>query len=160
LFQRNSGNILPPLSLNRLPFLISLQSGNSTPTIKQLAVIASPIVKVVLGRKYDITEWLGNVYQSICGRPNALSLDAWMMLCRSHPCVKRFYVMAFAQNNPDICREVINGLDNCPFQGGKVQLFRCSLNNDGLMPDRRDWEVEQPVKLSCGLATLFVLDGL
>lgn len=44
-----------------------------TLAIKELALIASPIDKVVLGREHDITSWLADAYRAVCERPEALS---------------------------------------------------------------------------------------
>ncbi|KII95545.1 hypothetical protein PLICRDRAFT_71568, partial [Plicaturopsis crispa FD-325 SS-3] len=44
-----------------------------TLAIKELALIASPIDKVVLGREYGITSWLADAYRAVCERPEALS---------------------------------------------------------------------------------------
>ena len=43
--------------------------------IKYLAPIASPIDKVVYGRKFEIDDWLLPAYNAICGRQDALTLE-------------------------------------------------------------------------------------
>ncbi|KZP25201.1 hypothetical protein FIBSPDRAFT_734545 [Athelia psychrophila] len=43
--------------------------------IAQLAPIASPIDKIVLGRRYGVNEWLPGAYGTVCVRPTALTLD-------------------------------------------------------------------------------------
>ncbi|KZP25189.1 hypothetical protein FIBSPDRAFT_783642 [Athelia psychrophila] len=43
--------------------------------ITQLAPIASPIDKIVLGRRYDVNEWLPDAYGSVCVQPAALTQD-------------------------------------------------------------------------------------
>lgn len=43
--------------------------------IKKLACIASPIDKIVLGRKYDIEAWLGDAYEAVCIRDEPLTLE-------------------------------------------------------------------------------------
>ncbi|KZP25198.1 hypothetical protein FIBSPDRAFT_673074, partial [Athelia psychrophila] len=43
--------------------------------ITQLAPIASPIDKIVLGRRYGVNEWLPDAYETVCVRPAALTLD-------------------------------------------------------------------------------------
>jgi hypothetical protein len=43
--------------------------------IKQLACIASPIDKIVLGRKHNIEEWLGDAYEAVCVRDEPLTLE-------------------------------------------------------------------------------------
>ncbi|KII95532.1 hypothetical protein PLICRDRAFT_34422, partial [Plicaturopsis crispa FD-325 SS-3] len=44
-----------------------------TLAIKELADLASPVDKIVLGRKYDITAWLAGAYDAILRRAAALS---------------------------------------------------------------------------------------
>ncbi|KDQ58985.1 hypothetical protein JAAARDRAFT_109232, partial [Jaapia argillacea MUCL 33604] len=43
--------------------------------IRHLTTIASPIDKLVLGRQYDVLEWLQDAYVNICQRPEALSIE-------------------------------------------------------------------------------------
>ncbi|KZP25146.1 hypothetical protein FIBSPDRAFT_687255, partial [Athelia psychrophila] len=43
--------------------------------ITQLAPIASPIDKIVLGRRYGVNEWLSGAYGAVCVQPAALTLD-------------------------------------------------------------------------------------
>jgi len=43
--------------------------------IEKLAVIASPIDRIVLGRRYEITEWLVDAYTAACERSSALTLE-------------------------------------------------------------------------------------
>lgn len=43
--------------------------------IEKLAVLASPIDRIVLGRKHHIAEWLVDAYQEVCERPSALTLE-------------------------------------------------------------------------------------
>jgi hypothetical protein len=42
--------------------------------------IASPIDKIVLGRKHDIEEWLGDAYEAVCVRDEPLTLEDGMRL--------------------------------------------------------------------------------
>ncbi|KIM86027.1 hypothetical protein PILCRDRAFT_816574 [Piloderma croceum F 1598] len=51
-----------------------------TLAIKQLTPIASPIDKIVWGRKHQINEWLGGAYQSICARADPLTYEEGMRL--------------------------------------------------------------------------------
>ncbi|KII95518.1 hypothetical protein PLICRDRAFT_97435 [Plicaturopsis crispa FD-325 SS-3] len=48
--------------------------------IRELAKIATPVDKIVLGRKHDIDEWLFDAYRSLCVRPDALSLEEGLRL--------------------------------------------------------------------------------
>lgn len=43
--------------------------------IKNLSSIASPIDKIVLGRRYHIDEWLSDAYEAVCKRPEPLTLE-------------------------------------------------------------------------------------
>ena len=43
--------------------------------IKYLCVIAGPVDKVVLGRDFDVPQWLPEAYLAICDRPEPLTLD-------------------------------------------------------------------------------------
>ncbi|KZP25161.1 hypothetical protein FIBSPDRAFT_1009241, partial [Athelia psychrophila] len=43
--------------------------------ITQLVPIASPIDKIVLGRRYGVNAWLPGAYGTVCVRPTALTLD-------------------------------------------------------------------------------------
>jgi hypothetical protein len=51
-----------------------------TLAIKQLTPIASPIDKIVWGRKHQINEWLGGAYQSICAREEPLTYEEGIRL--------------------------------------------------------------------------------
>ncbi|KZP12985.1 hypothetical protein FIBSPDRAFT_704487, partial [Athelia psychrophila] len=46
-----------------------------TLAIAQIAPIATPIDKIVLGRLYDVNEWLTGAYHAVCTRLDALSLE-------------------------------------------------------------------------------------
>jgi len=48
--------------------------------IRQLSPIASSIDKIVLGRKHDIHEWLGDAYRDVCVRPDPLTYEEGMRL--------------------------------------------------------------------------------
>jgi len=48
--------------------------------IKQLGPIALPIDKIVVGRKHQIDEWLGDAYRSVCMRPDPLTLEEGIRL--------------------------------------------------------------------------------
>lgn len=48
--------------------------------IKNLTPIASPIDKIVLGRKHGIEEWLGDAYEAVCVRDEPLTLEDGMRL--------------------------------------------------------------------------------
>jgi hypothetical protein len=48
--------------------------------VKQLGPITSPIDKIVLGRTYNIVEWLPTAYGDICRRKDALTLEEGMRL--------------------------------------------------------------------------------
>jgi hypothetical protein len=43
--------------------------------IKQLASLASPIDKIVLGRRHHVFDWLSNAYREVCERDAALTLE-------------------------------------------------------------------------------------
>jgi hypothetical protein len=43
--------------------------------IRQLALIGSPIDKIVLGQRHGVTSWLLDSYRAICERSDALTLD-------------------------------------------------------------------------------------
>ncbi|KIM85851.1 hypothetical protein PILCRDRAFT_5473 [Piloderma croceum F 1598] len=43
--------------------------------IRQLALIGSPIDKIVLGQRHGVTDWLLDSYRAICERSDALTLD-------------------------------------------------------------------------------------
>jgi hypothetical protein len=43
--------------------------------IRQLGPIASSIDKIVLGRKHNIHEWLGDAYRNVCERPDPLTYE-------------------------------------------------------------------------------------
>lgn len=42
--------------------------------IGNLAAFANPIVKITLGRRYNITKWLPRTYEAICTRADSLNL--------------------------------------------------------------------------------------
>ena len=42
--------------------------------LKQLAPIASPMDKIVWGRKHQIDEWLGDAYWNVCMRPESFDV--------------------------------------------------------------------------------------
>ena len=44
-------------------------------SITQLSPIASPIDKIVIGRRYGIADWLPGAYQAVYIRPDALTLE-------------------------------------------------------------------------------------
>jgi len=46
-----------------------------TLAIERLAGLASPIDKIVLGRKHNILDWLGDAYQAVCQRQDSLTLE-------------------------------------------------------------------------------------
>lgn len=48
--------------------------------IKQLAPIASPVDKIVLGRKHGIDEWLADAYMQVCNRLEALTYEEGVRL--------------------------------------------------------------------------------
>jgi len=48
--------------------------------VRQLTFLASPVDKIVLGRKYHVTEWLWDAYRAICEREHALTLDEGLRL--------------------------------------------------------------------------------
>lgn len=48
--------------------------------IKSLSSIASPVDKIILGRKYDIEEWLSDAYEAVCRRPEPLTLEEGIRL--------------------------------------------------------------------------------
>jgi len=51
-------------------------------TIQQLVDLASPIDKIVIGRKYDAAAgWLSGAYQEVCRRSDALTLEEASRLC-------------------------------------------------------------------------------
>jgi hypothetical protein len=47
---------------------------------EHLTLLASPIDKIVLGRKYHITEWLQNAYRTVCQREHTLTLEEGLRL--------------------------------------------------------------------------------
>ena len=51
-----------------------------TLAIKELAPIASSIDKIILGRKYHVTEWLSEAYRDICLRQEPLTNEEGMRL--------------------------------------------------------------------------------
>jgi hypothetical protein len=51
-----------------------------TLAIKELAPIASSIDKIILGRKYHVTEWLSEAYRDICLRQKPLTNEEGMRL--------------------------------------------------------------------------------
>ena len=48
--------------------------------IKQLEIIASPIDKIVIGRRHNVLDWLVNAYGAVCERTDALTLDEAKLL--------------------------------------------------------------------------------
>lgn len=48
--------------------------------IRQLDSIASPVDKIVLGRKYEIVDWLSDAYKAVCMREDALSIEEGVRL--------------------------------------------------------------------------------
>ncbi|KDQ58990.1 hypothetical protein JAAARDRAFT_649751 [Jaapia argillacea MUCL 33604] len=46
-----------------------------TVAIRELVSCTSPIDKIVLGRKYDISYWLKDAYIAVCTRPEALTVE-------------------------------------------------------------------------------------
>jgi hypothetical protein len=44
-------------------------------SIERLANLASPIDKIVLGRKHNVVEWLSGAYREVCERDGALTLE-------------------------------------------------------------------------------------
>ncbi|KDQ53600.1 hypothetical protein JAAARDRAFT_136783, partial [Jaapia argillacea MUCL 33604] len=58
--------------------VLALATKWSFTTIRTLAIgelfpLASPVDKIVVGRQYDIPEWLQDAYIAICERPEALT---------------------------------------------------------------------------------------
>ena len=51
-----------------------------TLAIKKLAPIASSIDKIILGRKYHVTEWLSEAYRDVCLRQEPLTNEEGMRL--------------------------------------------------------------------------------
>jgi hypothetical protein len=47
---------------------------------EQLTLIASPIDKIVLGRKYHITKWLQDAYHAVCEREQSLTVEEGLRL--------------------------------------------------------------------------------
>lgn len=43
--------------------------------VRNLTAIANPVDEIVLGRRYDITEWLASAYLAVFTRENPLTLD-------------------------------------------------------------------------------------
>ena len=48
--------------------------------IARLAQLASPVDRILLGRRYDIPEWLGTAYLELCTRDDALSYEEGVRL--------------------------------------------------------------------------------
>jgi len=48
--------------------------------INKLALIASPIDRIVLGRNYQINEWLGDAYRDVCTRADPLTYEEGVRL--------------------------------------------------------------------------------
>jgi hypothetical protein len=46
-----------------------------TQAIERLSTLATPVDKVILGRKYRVNGWLTEAYAMLCTRPESLSLD-------------------------------------------------------------------------------------
>ncbi|KZP24179.1 hypothetical protein FIBSPDRAFT_674445, partial [Athelia psychrophila] len=48
--------------------------------IDNLTTSADPVDKIVLGRRYVITEWLAGAYEAVCTRADPLTLEEGMKL--------------------------------------------------------------------------------
>lgn len=48
--------------------------------IARLAQLASPVDRILLGRRYDVPEWLAAAYLELCTRDDALSYDEGVRL--------------------------------------------------------------------------------
>ena len=51
-----------------------------TLAVNHLSAIASLVDKIVLGRRYDIIEWLENAYTAVCWRDEALTIQEGKLL--------------------------------------------------------------------------------
>lgn len=49
-------------------------------SIHRLSFTASPIDKIVLGRRYNISEWLGGAYEAVCTRSDPLTVEEGIRL--------------------------------------------------------------------------------
>jgi len=48
--------------------------------IDRLSSIASPVEQIMLGRRFNILEWLGNAYAQVCWRNEALTIEEGQLL--------------------------------------------------------------------------------
>lgn len=48
--------------------------------IDHLSSIASPVEQIMLGRRFNILEWLGNAYAQVCWRNEALTIEEGQLL--------------------------------------------------------------------------------
>jgi hypothetical protein len=48
--------------------------------VERLSAIATPVDKIVLGRRYNIFEWLENAYIDVCWRDQALTIEEGKLL--------------------------------------------------------------------------------
>ncbi|KIM91718.1 hypothetical protein PILCRDRAFT_827 [Piloderma croceum F 1598] len=48
--------------------------------VERLSAIATPVDKIVLGRRFDIFEWLENAYTNVCWRDEALTIEEGKLL--------------------------------------------------------------------------------
>lgn len=48
--------------------------------VRQLVSITSPVDRIILGRKFEISEWLPAAYKCICSRAEALTLEEGVQL--------------------------------------------------------------------------------
>ncbi|KIM92288.1 hypothetical protein PILCRDRAFT_354 [Piloderma croceum F 1598] len=51
-----------------------------TLAVNHLSTIATAVDKIVLGRQYNIFEWLENAYTTLCWRDEALMIEKGMLL--------------------------------------------------------------------------------
>jgi hypothetical protein len=51
-----------------------------TLAVNHLSAMTSPVDKIVLGRRYDISEWLGMAYTILCSRDEALTIKEGKLL--------------------------------------------------------------------------------
>jgi hypothetical protein len=114
--------------------------------IEKLAVLVSPIDKIVLGRRYDIVEWLKDAYKAVCEQPSVLTLEEAMRLGMEDVVTISFLRQEirtpFGQlrASADLVTKAF-GLDGNPRE---LLVVEKSTSND----DRRNWEVEQSVERS------------
>lgn len=112
--------------------------------IEKLAVIASPIDKIVLGRRYNIVEWLKDAYKEVCERPSTLTLEEAMRLGMEDVVTISFLRQEIRPSfgsfraSADLVTKTF-GLDGNPRE---LMVVEKSNNN------RRNWEVPQPVERS------------